>query len=181
MQTNLNTPENVKNANVETSKIETVKKEVPAKKETAKKEVSAKKETVKLNLSFIKDKLKNVEITETKKRETIYIYPENINTEALRNGKMGKQFRNQQRSKIERFCNNIRVFTKYDRHTDLIAEIKAFKDNYKTFYRINDFSVNSVSQSASKEGNEKQKKQFLELSEMFEIIKSVDKQTAKKK
>jgi hypothetical protein len=165
------------------TKVENVKKELPVKKEKVVKEkkTPVKKEVLKLNLSSIKDKLQNVTLTETKKRETIYIYPENINSEALRNGKLGKAFRNKQRSKIENFVNNIRVFTKYDRHEDLINEIKNFKSNYKEFYRINDFTVNSISQSASIDGNEKQKKLFLEITEMFEIIKSVEKQTEKKK
>lgn len=160
-----------------------VKNETPVKKEKVvkPKKETIKKETTKLNLSKFVANLKNAVIEDKKKRETIYIYPDELNTEEKRNGKKGKQFRNQQRSKIERFCNDIRLHTKYDRQVDLIESVKLFKANYKTFYRINDFSVSSVSQSASLEGNDKQKKQFAELSEMFEIIKAVDLQTAKKK
>lgn len=134
---------------------------VPASKETV-------KEVQQLNLSKFTDLLKNRELTEKKTRETIYIYPENLNTEEKRNSKEGKKFRSNLRRTLEKHCTNILIFVKYAREEDLKKEVKTFGDFYKKFYKTNDFSVNSVSQSNKEE-------RASDLKMMFEIIQTVNK------
>lgn len=126
-----------------------------------------------ISLKGIADKLKDV-VFETKvERVNLYIYPENLKTEKERNGKDGKAFRRKLRTQLEKHMNHILNFVKYNRQEDLKNEIKAFKSFYKTNYRINDFTVTSVSQSAKDE-----KLQFLKM--MFEVIQISEAKKEKK-
>jgi alcohol dehydrogenase YqhD (iron-dependent ADH family) len=77
----------------------------------------------------------------------------------------GKKFRNQKRSQIQRFANNIFYYGKTDKLDELQKEINAFKDFYKSFYRINDYSISSLSNS-----NDEKKNANIEF--MLSIIKS---------
>jgi hypothetical protein len=121
-----------------------------------------------LNLEALKNKVQNIEITEKKTRENLYNYPDNLKTEKERNGKEGKAFRSKLRKRRDNFCDKIRIHLKYDRLEDLKTAISEFKLFYKENYRINDFSVGSVSQSNKDEKAEA-------LKDMFAIILEMDK------
>jgi hypothetical protein len=135
---------------------------------SSKKGASVKKETVvanvtTLNLAKFADKLKNVEIKEIAKKQTIYIYPENF-TPKMINEKEGKQFRSARRNQLKRFVNNVLLYAKYpEKYLDnLHKEIADFEVYYKTFYRLNDYSFASLSQSKD-ESKEADLKLFLEI------------------
>lgn len=98
-----------------------------------------------LNFSDIAEKLAKVELKEKKRKERLYIYPENF-TEKMINEKEGKQFRSKQRNKIKTFANNISLHAKYNKIEELKKEVKNFVEYYKATYRINDFTINSISQ-----------------------------------
>jgi hypothetical protein len=143
-------------------------KKVNAKGVTTKKETvspDTKKKIVDLNLSSFADKLKNVEVKEKKDKETIYNYPENF-TKAQINGEQGKKHRNKLRTKMQKFENNIFVFTKTNNVEELQKTIKEFDVFYKENYRINDYSLKSISSS-----NDETKSASLKT--MLEIITSV--------
>jgi hypothetical protein len=124
----------------------------------------------KINLSKFADKLKDVkEQILNSAKSTIYNYPEILTPLDIK-GKLGKQFRSKQRNKIEKFANNITVFAKFNKLEDLKNEIKNFDINYKENYKINDYSLQSISQS-SDETN----KSYLTL--MLDIIKEIKKES----
>ena len=106
-----------------------------------------------LNFSDIAEKLSKVELKEKKRKERLYIYPENF-TEKMINEKEGKQYRSKQRNKIKTFANNISLHAKYNKIEELKKEVKNFVEYYKSTYRINDFTINSISQKdAEKTGD----------------------------
>lgn len=117
----------------------------------------------KFNFDKFADKLANVNLKEKTKRETIYIYPEDM-TEADINTDKGKRFRNKLRNEMQRFCNNIFVYAKTKNAESLQSEIEKFKVFYKKNYRINDFSLSSIS-------NTKNEAKEANLKIMLEIIK----------
>lgn len=121
------------------SKTTTEKKTV--KKSTLKNEVE---KLQKINLSKYAEKLSKVDVKEKKKKETIYNYPEGF-TEQKINSEEGKKFRNKMRNELKRHTNNILVFAKTNQNENLQKQISAFCEFYKTNYRINDFSINSIS------------------------------------
>lgn len=132
---------------------------------------------VNINLSKFADKLKNISVKEKKTKDTIYIYPENFTAKMI-GEKEGKQFRNKLRNKMRFFENNIFVAAKQKDNDKLIALVKEFNSFYKANYRVNDYSLSSVSQSQdeTKTGD---------LSTMMQIITTVnaaiaDEKTAKK-
>lgn len=98
------------------------------------------------NLDQIADQLDKIELREKKDKETIYVYPEGMTKDEI-SGDKGKKFRNHLRRKLEGFANNILFFAKGKKMDDLKKEIDAFMIHYKTFYRINDLSLSSLSQS----------------------------------
>lgn len=100
----------------------------------------------KLNLSSLTERLSKVEVKEKLKKQTIYLYPENFTDKDI-NSEVGKKFRNKRRKEIERFSNNVFFYLKYDRKEDLQKEVNEFKKHYKQFYKINDYSVKSISNS----------------------------------
>lgn len=101
----------------------------------------------KINLSKFAKELENVNVSHAlRERETIYIYPEEIKKEDINNA-IGKKFRSSLRSRLKRFSNNIFVFAKKNEEKELIAEIGLFDEFYKKNYRINDYSLKSVSSS----------------------------------
>ena len=129
-------------------------------------------EVKKFNLDAVKNLLSKVDLQTKKERVNLYIYPGDINTEALRNGKKGKAFRQSLRKKLDNFANQILLLVKYDRTPELPGQISEFKKFYKTFYRINDFSVTSVSQ------REDAKNELIKI--MFDVILNFDAKNAKK-
>jgi len=118
---------------------------------TTTKVVKAKKENKvtnveKINLDALTERLSKIEVKEKQKKQTIYLYPETFTDKDI-NSEVGKKFRNKRRKEIERFSNNVFFYLKYDRKEDLQKEIDEFKKHYKTFYKINDYSVKSISNS----------------------------------
>lgn len=123
----------------------------------AKKELSAKKisenvkersedQIVKFNLDKFADQLGKIDLKEKKERDTIYLYPAEFSKEMI-SGEKGKKFRNHLRNQLKRHSNNCLLFAKMKRMDDLKEEIKKFDAFYLQFYRINDYSIGSISQS----------------------------------
>lgn len=127
----------------------------------------AKNEIVKINLDQFKDQLSNIQLKEKKERSTIYIYPEGKGKDWI-NSPDGKKWRNNKRNSIQRFANNILIFAKSNQLEKLQEEIKKFDAFYKEFYRLNDYSFSSISNSsdAKKEGD---------IDLMMKIIKEIKK------
>lgn len=128
--------------NVNAKKIVTTAKKVVV-KGTAKVE-----NLQKINLSKFADVLSKVEDKAIRGvKDALYIYPADFTQDTI-NSLKGKQFRNQQRNKLDRFADNISLFAKHNRIEDFVKECENFKLFYKEIYRLNDFSVSSLSQSA---------------------------------
>lgn len=127
----------------------------------------AKNEIVKINLDQFKDQLSSIQLKEKKERSTIYLYPEGKGKEWI-NSPDGKKWRNNKRNSIQRFANNILIFAKSNQLEKLQEEIKKFDAFYKEFYRLNDYSFASISNSndAKKEGD---------IDLMMKIIKEIKK------
>jgi len=123
-------------------------------------------EVSKLNFADLKEQLSKVatETKEIKKKERLYIYPENF-TDAMINAKEGKAFRGKHRKIVFNFANNINLFADKNRIEDLLKEVANFQEYYKNFYRLNDFTLESITQkSDEKTANIKM---------MFVVIKRV--------
>lgn len=133
-------------------KIKDAKKEnpIPAKSSNAQRSSNVKKNSdasiVEINLSKFADQLGKIELKEKKERETIYHYPEGMTKELISSEK-GKRYRNGLRNQLKRFSNNCLLYAKHSRIDDLKEEIKKFDEFYLKFYRINDYSIGSISQS----------------------------------
>lgn len=123
-------------------------------------------EVSKVNLSKFAKQLESKQVKEKSTKDTIYIYPEKM-TEAEKSNEVGKKWRNSVRNKIRRFSNQIFVYAKTNNLDALKKEVKDFKTFYKETYRINDFSLGSISQSKNEE-----KANDIKL--MLEIIKEVN-------
>lgn len=103
-----------------------------------------------INLAQFSDRLQNVELKVKKEKQSIYVYPESFTKEII-NSDTGKKFRNKQRNTLQRFCDNILIYAKGNRIEELQKEIASFETFYKTFYRVNDYSIASLSNSEKKE------------------------------
>lgn len=119
----------------------------------------------KVNLDKFEKELSGVQLKEKKVRETIYTYPAEF-TKELINSDKGKKFRNSMRNKMKFHCNNILTFAKSKDMEKLAKEVKDFKAFYKANYRLNDFSLASISQS-----NDATKEKDLNL--MIQILKEI--------
>ena len=119
-----------------------------------------------INLDAFAKQLENVNVSEKKmfSRESLYIYPENINTSALINGLEGKKFRNGMRKTLDTHVNNI-LFSAKTNPAILEEKIASFETHYKLFYKRNDFSIGSISNRSE------DKNQLLTLA--LQIIKTV--------
>lgn len=123
------------------------KKALNASNINASKMEDKKEEIVKINLSKFASQLENKGISHARnERETIYIYPASIPKDRI-NEKEGKQFRGKMRSQLKRFSNNIFFFAKGEKIEEIKKEIANFEIFYKEFYRINDYSLKSLSSS----------------------------------
>lgn len=148
-----------------------MKKTSPETKVSKSKKVS---EVSKVNLSSIADRLEKIEIKDKKVRNTIYIYPDGWTQDKI-NSVEGKKFRNKLRNKIKFFCNQIFLFSKQisvnpkneDSKKSLQNVVKEFKAFYKSFYKINDFSIESISQAKDEKTND--------IKLMLDILKSLEK------
>lgn len=137
----------------------------------ANKNVIATKESVKaeesrlteINLQQFADKLSHINLKEKKTKETLYNYPEDWTKEMINSDK-GKQFRNKLRSKLKSLSNNIFYYAKTQNVDAIKKEIDTFDSFYKANYRLNDYSIRSLTNSEKKEKD-------IEI--MLEIIKSV--------
>jgi len=126
------------------------------------KNASAKLSTI--NFSKIESKVKNFEVKVTSnKKSTLYIYPESFTSKDINEVK-GKNFRGGLRRKITNFSNNILSFSKQKNAELLLNEIQSFEIFYKENYKVNDFSLQSISQK--KENTE-------DIVTMLEIIKDI--------
>lgn len=132
------------------------------------KNANASKESnvVNLNLEKFEKSLESVSLKEKKTRETIYNYPEGWDKTKI-NSEEGKKFRNSLRNQMKRFSNNVFVFTKTKENEKLIAEIDAFNAFYLKNFRINDYSLDSITQS-------KDDAKSRDLSLMMDIIREVN-------
>ena len=115
------------------------------------------------------DRIKNRKVSEISNKNSkgsyLYVYPETVKTKADE-----KAFRTKRRNELEKI-NNLIVLSYQKKNNELLkTEINNFKKLYKEFYKMNDFSVSSLTQS-----NDADVKSLIE--EMLYIVK---KQTAKK-
>jgi hypothetical protein len=132
----------VKNANVDSKKLST------------------------LNLSALSKNLKERVVSEKNQKSLLYNYPEKWTSVNI-NGGEGKSFRGKIRTQLQNFADNIYISVKQNNSEKLFSEIKNFKVWYKTNFKLNDFSLNSLTH---------QKDNF-SISEMLEIIKKVESNT----
>jgi hypothetical protein len=135
-------------------------------KKTSKKDKKV-NEVSKINFDKFTKELSNVEVKEKKKKETLYKYPEGF-TEQKINGEEGKKFRNKLRNAMKRYCANILTFTKTKQEDNLKKEFSLFNKFYKENYRLNDLSINSIT-------NTKNEDKEKELVLMLQIIKEYNK------
>lgn len=135
------------------------------KKKDAKKDF--KKEAETKNLSKFADRMKNFSVNENNagsgQRALLYFYPENWNSMNI-SGKEGKQFRTKLRNSLIKNFNLIFVKERTGQTAERNAAIKEFLQFYKKNYRINDFSLGSLSHVT-----DEAKKSFYTL--CFDIIK----------
>jgi len=127
---------------------------------------SQESKVVNLNLEKFEKSLESVSLKEKKTRETIYNYPEGWGKEKI-NSEEGKKFRNSLRNQMKRFSNNVFYYAKIKENDKLIAEIDAFNAFYLKNFRINDYSLDSITQS-------KDDAKSRDLSLMMDIIKEVN-------
>lgn len=118
---------------------------------------------IEINLSKFADKLANVDLKQKREKEHLYLYPESFTKEII-NGEEGRKYRNRLRSRLKSFSNNIFFYAKGNNIEALKLEIQKFDEFYKTNYRINDYSINSITHSKEKEKD---------IVFMLEIIKEV--------
>lgn len=105
---------------------------------------------IEINLGKFADKLSNVELKAKKVKETIYNYPEGWTKEKI-NSDEGKHFRNKLRNKLKSLSNNIFFYAKGNNIEALKKEIQTFDEFYKFNYRVNDYSLHSITNSEKKE------------------------------
>lgn len=124
-------------------------------KNSVTKNVTDKKETAKLQkINF--EKFANIasKITEsavTLQKSLLYIYPTEWTKNEINNKKLGGAFRSKRRKELNNFANIIFLAYQKKNIELLKAEVEKFKVFYKEFYRVNDFSINSVTHTKDNE------------------------------
>lgn len=142
-----------------------------SKRNNASKVIDAKKEEIvnvpaSINLQKFAKELEGKGISHLRnERETIYIYPSEWKSDDI-NGKKGRQFRNHKRSFVKRLSDNLFFLGKGEKIEEMKAEIEKFDAFYKEFYKINDYSLKSLSSS-----NDPAKNQNIDL--MLRIIAEI--------
>jgi hypothetical protein len=117
---------------------------IPLQKENVK---DAKEDVKEINLSKFAKELEGKNISHIQReRETIYIYPDYIPKDRI-NEKEGKQFRGNKRSRLKRFSDNLFYSAKIGNVEECKKIVSEFDSFYKEFYRINDYSLSSLSSS----------------------------------
>ena len=142
--------------------------------------VNAKKDSklTKINFEKFAKDVQNVseKTVSNSQRATIYIYPENWNALQI-NSSEGKGFRTKRRKELFNFCNLIQLHYKMKKGESLLEEIKNFNIFYKKYFKVNDYSINSITSTKGELNAEYQK--------MLNIIKDVsfasEKEAAPKK
>lgn len=112
-----------------------------------------KKENVKLNeinLNKFSNQLSNIDLKVKKEKETLYIYPETFSKEDI-GGIKGKQFRTKLRRQLESISNNILYYAKGNQIELIKNEISKFDLLYKANYKLNDYSISSLTHSKERE------------------------------
>lgn len=152
-------------ATIETANLNAKQKRVL--KQQSKKEAEKKSANLlEINLAQFANKLQSFEGKEKSKKDNLYIYPDGF-TDIQKNNEVGRKFRNQLRRDLYRFANNILIFAKHNRIEDLQKEISAFEIFYKKNYRINDFSIASITNTQKDEKTELLKTMFLIVNEVI--------------
>lgn len=152
--------ENLKNANasVETINVsnEDALKILNSKEFKSKKRNKAQKKVVetakrelltKVNLSKFADRINKFGVTEnsvSKQKSLLYNYPENWTSLQI-NGQEGKNFRSSLRKKLLNFANEISINEKIQNIEKLKDAIKRFNEFYKITFKVNDYSIASIS------------------------------------
>lgn len=136
------------------------------KKEKIAKEEKKDEKLTKINFSKFAEKLNSFSVKEKMQKSTLYNYPEGWTALNI-NGDEGRTFRRALRLKLTNFSNNIFVYCKTKQTEKLIAEVKNFDKFYKLNYKINDYSINSITHTKE----EKNASYVL----MLDIIKEVKK------
>lgn len=108
----------------------------------------------KINFSKFQEGLKDYkEKINSHSRELIYKYPLDIfKKKEDFSSSIGKNWRSKRRREIQILCNNIFASYKRKEKEELNLAINSFIKNYKEYYRINDYSIASISNS--KDANE---------------------------
>jgi hypothetical protein len=103
-----------------------------------------------INLSKFADQLQSVELKVKREKETLYKYPDGFSKEDINSDK-GKKFRNSLRTKLKSFSNNIFYYAKTQDAEKIKLEIEKFDLFYQANYRINDYTINSITHAEKRE------------------------------
>lgn len=172
---------NERNEKIATIKQDAKKKKLQVVKDAKKsnKVETAKKENLqKINFNLLADSVKGVIDIHTSnasgERSKMYIYPDNI-PPLLQSTAKGKNWRKKMREQLNAICNKIQV--SYDRKDNAatFANVETFKKFYKTFFRINDFTLQSITQISE------EKLQAKEYQKALNIVKQIIAMSEKKK
>lgn len=104
----------------------------------------------KINLAQFANQLEGITLKEKRVKETIYIYPESFTKDKI-NSDEGKKYRNSIRNRLKSLCNNILYSAKCNDAEKLQEYVKQFESFYKDKYRINDYSISSITNSEKRE------------------------------
>lgn len=140
---------------------------------------------VSINLDSVRKQLSNIVGTSVNTKDSIYVYPNNLTAIDI-SGKKGKSFRVKMRKNFEDIVNAFTIVKK-QKETKAISE-KDFTENckqlkdlfvkiYKENYRVNDFSLASVTQS----NNEGKKAEILNFLNFCKASKIATKTNVAKK
>lgn len=128
-----------------------VKKVELQKKKSAKKsfkDAVTKKDSslTKINFEKFSASVKNFSdvVTSSKQRSLLYIYPENYTILDI-NGQTGRSFRTSRRKELIKFVQIIGAAYKNKNSALITEEIKNFNIWYKLYFRVNDYTIASIS------------------------------------
>lgn len=123
--------------------------------QTGKKVSATTNKIVNVNLDSFAKRLSTITGSNTKTKDSIYNYPNDFTSIDI-SSKMGKSFRVKRRNQFEQIVNAFLHLQKQKELKTISANIFAdstkeivslFADTYKEYYRVNDYSFASVSQS----------------------------------
>jgi hypothetical protein len=107
----------------------------------------SKESIISLNLEKYADQLSGMQLKEKKEKDTIYHYPPEFDKSMISSEK-GKKYRNSLRNRLKRHSNNVLIFAKIKDAEKLQKEIEDFQKFYAEFFRLNDYSLASISHSS---------------------------------